>query len=348
LGAALQQAAALIPSSAYGPLGAASAAPSNPATAVAAPEGARPGSQVLRGGRIQIAQQGELVDIHDRTNATVHQRIAGMCDFRDRARKLLAAQMQNDGDDVSDNELADLRRGLNGNCDWLVARHGCLTSRANALAFRRDPDYPLLLSLEHNDEEEEAATKADIFHRRTVGRVVEPVRAAEPDEAVAYSTQWRGRVDLAYMAELLQADAHAVARDLEDRGLIYRNPETGNPETADAYLSGSVKRKLHAALAAGDAYESNVRALELVIPDAGSGRDGRCGIRATSARRNGSCVSSSGTWPDCGGTGRSLSGILCARHCMTTRSMYAKQDESEERGHGRQVGRIAEDPQGTA
>jgi N12 class adenine-specific DNA methylase len=69
------------------------------------------------------------------------------------------------------------------------------------------------------------------------------------------------------MAELLQAEAHAVARDLEDRGLIYRNPETGDHETADAYLSGNVKRKLHAALAAGAAYESNVRALERVIPE---------------------------------------------------------------------------------
>jgi hypothetical protein len=240
------------------PLPVASAAPSAPATTVAAPEGARPGSHVLHGGRIHIAQQGELVDVHDRTNATVRQRIAGMCDIRDRARKLLAAQL----DDVSDNALADLRRGLNGSYDRFVARHGCLTSRANALAFRRDPDYPLLLSLEHYDEEEEAATKADIFHRRTVSRVVEPVRAAEPDEALAHSTQWRGRVDLAYMAELLQADVHAVARDLEDRGLIYRNPETGDHETADAYLSGNVKRKLHAALAAGAAYESNVRALE--------------------------------------------------------------------------------------
>lgn len=263
LGAALQQAAGLIPSGVYVPLPVASAAPRAPTTTVAAPEGARPGSHVLHGGRIHIAQQGELVDIHDRTNATVRQRIAGMCDIRDRARKLLAAQL----DDVSDNALADLRRGLNGSYDRFVARHGCLTGRANALAFRREPDYPLLLSLEHYDEEEEAATKADIFHRRTVSRVVEPVRAAEPDEALAHSTQWRGRVDLAYMAELLQADAHAVARDLEDRGLIYRNHETGDHETADAYLSGNVKRKLHAALAAGAAYESNVRALERVIPE---------------------------------------------------------------------------------
>ena len=31
---------------------------------------------------------------------------------------------------------------------------------------------------------------------------------------------------------------------------------------------------------------------------------------------------------------RSLSGILCVRHSMTTRSIYAKQDEGREGGHG--------------
>ena len=41
--------------------------------------------------------------------------------------------------------------------------------------------------------------------------------------------------------------------------------------------------------------------------------------------------------------GESLSGILCARHSMTTRSMYAKQDEDEERGDCRAVGGAAAD-----
>jgi N12 class adenine-specific DNA methylase len=262
LEAALQQAIDLIPSGIYTPLPALSAASNLSVTTVIAPEGARPGSFVLHGGRIHVARHGELVDVHDRTNTTVRQRIAGMCDIRDRARKLLAAQL----DDVSDGALTDLRRGLNGSYDRFVAKHGCLTSRANALAFRRDPDYPLLLSLEHYDEEEEAATKADIFHRRTVSRIVEPTRAAEPDEALAHSTQWRGRVDLDYIAELLQADPIAVASELEGRGLIYRNPDTGEHETADAYLSGNVKQKLHAALAGGAEFEANVRALEKVIP----------------------------------------------------------------------------------
>jgi hypothetical protein len=45
--------------------------------------------------------------------------------------------------------------------------------------------------------------------------------------------------------------------------------------------------------------------------------------------------------------GESLSGILCARHSMTRRSMYAEQDEDEECGDSRSDGGAAVDPEGT-
>jgi len=44
--------------------------------------------------------------------------------------------------------------------------------------------------------------------------------------------------------------------------------------------------------------------------------------------------------------GTSLSGILCARHSMTTRSIYAKQDEDEECRYSGQVGGTAVDSEG--
>ena len=44
--------------------------------------------------------------------------------------------------------------------------------------------------------------------------------------------------------------------------------------------------------------------------------------------------------------GPSLSGILCARHSMTNRSMYAYQQEDDEGGDGRSGG-DAVDPEGT-
>jgi N12 class adenine-specific DNA methylase len=55
-----------------------------------------------------------------------------------------------------------------------------VTSRANALAFRRDPDYPLLLSLEHYDEESDSARKAALFTQRTLRRVTAPTAVTEP------------------------------------------------------------------------------------------------------------------------------------------------------------------------
>ena len=125
-----------------------------------------------------------------------------MCEIRDCTRDLLKAQLE----DGPDRTRASLRRRLNDLYDRFVAKFGCLSSRANALAFRRDPDYPLLLSLEHYDDEREAAHKAAIFERRTVAPVKEPESADTPEEALALCMQWRGKVDVVYISKLLQGD----------------------------------------------------------------------------------------------------------------------------------------------
>ncbi len=260
---ALLNAQALVPKDVYTTL------PDSPAPAPAtreplsAPAGARPGSFVVHEGRIGVVEGEHVTDMHDRLNATARQRIAGMVDIRDRARTLLSAQLGSE----SDAELGELRRKLNQSYDWFVNKHGYLTCRANALAFRRDPDYPLLLSLEHYDEEEESATKAAIFSRRTVSPVREATSAEHPDEALALSMQWKGRVDPDYMARLLRSTSCDVLADLKARGMIYLNPEGNRWEPADEYLSGNVKRKLTVALAAGEAWQANVAALEKVIPE---------------------------------------------------------------------------------
>jgi N12 class adenine-specific DNA methylase len=231
--------------------------------AVSAPAGARPGSFVVHDGRIGIVEGDHIVDVHDRLNVTVRLRIAGMVDIRDRARALLSAQLGT----TSDLDLGELRRRLNQSYDRFVTRQGYLSCRANALAFRRDPGYPLLLSLEHYDEEEELDTKAAIFSKRTVSPVREATQAEHPDEALALSMQWKGRVDPDYIGQLLRATPAEALQDLTARGMVYLNPESDRYEPADEYLSGNVKRKLTAALAAGDAYRANVAALETVIPE---------------------------------------------------------------------------------
>ena len=259
---ALRDASARVPTGAYRAASAASTQATKPERQKA-PNGSRPGAFVMHDGRICVSQGDELADVHDGISGAGRRRIAGMCEIRDGARALLAAQL----DDTNEQRLASMRRVLNTSYDRFVAKHGCLSSRANALAFRRDPDYPLLLSLEHYDEEEETAEKADIFRRRTVARIEEPRSAEGPDEALALCMQWKGRVDPDYMARLLGSDAETVVTDLLDRGLIYQDPTCEQFETADAYLSGDVKKKLKAAAAAGTLFQRNVVALEKVIPE---------------------------------------------------------------------------------
>ena len=204
-----------------------------------------------------------MVDIHDPLNATQRARIGGLCAIRDCARAVLEAQIT----EAADVELGQLRGTLNGAYDRFVAKYGCLSTRANALAFRRDPDYPLLLSLEHYDEESDSATKAALFTKRTLSRVTEPTSAAEPEAALAASIQWRGRVDPAYMAVLLSAPEQAVLDALAEGGQIFLDPACNGWKTADEYLSGNVKGKFKQAIASGTAFQRNIEALEKVQPE---------------------------------------------------------------------------------
>jgi N12 class adenine-specific DNA methylase len=80
----------------------------------------------------------------------------------------------------------------------------------------------------------------------------------------------RGTLDFARMAELLGPGTtpESVRDSLVAEGLVFENPEAGF-ETADAYLSGNVKRKLAVAEQAALAearFGRNVDALRAVIP----------------------------------------------------------------------------------
>lgn len=257
---ALPERVALLPMGVYRPAAANKRAER---TAVPSHSGARPGSYRLHHGRVHRVDGSEMVDVHDQITGTQRARIVGLSAIRDQARALLDAQLR----DASDNQIAYLRTMLNGNYDRYVARHGCLSTRANALAFRRDPDYPLLLSLEHYDKESDRATKAALFTRRTLARVVEPTVAGEPTEALAASMQWRGRVEPAYMARLLSAPEQAVLDALAEAGQVFLDPADQQWKTADDYLSGNVKEKLKQAVLSGSACSRNIEALERVQPE---------------------------------------------------------------------------------
>ena len=258
---ALAERVALLPSGIYQPAAPRVLAPVR--AAVPAEAGARPGSFRLHQGRVHRVEDGALVDVHDGLNATQRARTAGLCAIRDHARALLDAQLAQDGVEG----LGHLRAMLGGSYDAYVRRYGCLSTRANALAFRRDPDYPLLLSLEHYDEESDTARKAALFAQRTLRRVSAPASVGEPAEALATSVQWRGRVEPAYMAQLLSAPEHEVLAALSEAGQIFLDPTDEAWKTADEYLSGDVKEKLKQAELSGEGYRRNIEALQRVQPE---------------------------------------------------------------------------------
>lgn len=260
LESALRERVALLPAGIYRP--AKAAGPTLHAVIPAEP-GARPGAFRVHQGRLHRIEGASMVDFHEQFNATQRARIVGMCAIRDHARALLDAQLAEDGDE----KLRPLRSMLNGTYDSFVAKFGCLSARANALAFRRDPDYPLLLSLEHYDEETATAQKAALFTRRTLKRITAPTSTDEPTAALAASMQWRGFVDLPYMAQLLSASEDEVRTALVEGGHIFHDPTDGRWKTADEYLSGNVRVKLGEARMAGEAYQRNANALERVQPE---------------------------------------------------------------------------------
>lgn len=261
--AELQTAVYKLPEAVYSAKEKRKASGTNEVVRIPAPEYVKPGAFVIENGRIMQSEGATLIDIHDGLSNTARARISGLIEIRNAARRLLAAQVNTDDDSM----LKVYQVALNASYDLFVSRHGCISSRANALAFRNDPDYPLLLSLELYDEETESAKKADIFTKRTVSMPKVPKKAETSEEGLAISLQQHGCVNLELIAKLVSKSVLGVTEELSKKGQIFRNPETDEWETANEYLAGHVRSKLEIARQAGPEFALNVKALEEVQPE---------------------------------------------------------------------------------
>lgn len=212
-------------------------------------------------------------------NKSAEERIRGMIVIRDTLRQLMASEASEASTDA---ELNWQRKKLNQQYDRFVAKHGFLSAQPNRLAMSEDPEYPLLFALENNYDRgvsaevakksgisarKPSAEKAAIFTKRVLQprRVVTQVETSK--DALVVSMNERGKVDLPLMMRLTgKADTDIIT---ELHGLIFRNPETSDWETADKYLSGNVKAKLEAAIEANfddPSYQVNIEALQQVQP----------------------------------------------------------------------------------
>ena len=136
----------------------------------------------------------------------------------------------------------------------------------NLAPFRDDPDCWLVASIEDYDLDTDTAKPGPIFSARVIAPPAPPVITSAAD-ALAVVLNERGRVDPDHIAELLHRDVDDVLVELGTA--IFCDPVDGAWQTADAYLSGPVRRKLEVATAAtalDPVFERNVRALEAVQP----------------------------------------------------------------------------------
>ena len=197
-------------------------------------------------------------------------RIKGMCELRDCVRTLIDYQLN----EYSDFEIREQQARLNTLYDDFSKKYGLINSTANERAFRDDNAYHLLSSLEILDEDGKLQRKADMFTKRTIKQRTQVTSVDTASEALAVSIGEKAGIDMPFMQQLTGKTEEQLYNDL--KGVIFLNPmhneeNSSIPKylTADEYLSGNVREKLHIAnmkAVSHPEYAVNVEALTAVQP----------------------------------------------------------------------------------
>lgn len=193
--------------------------------------------------------------------------------LKEQTRKVLDSMLAN----CSDEELQLEQNRLNILYDDFVKKHSYLHKRGFNQTISYDAEYNLLLSIEEWDDKKQIGTKGKIFTERTIKRYEPITHTDDCQEALSVVMSEYGRVDLKEIEKLTDKDLGTILEELDS--IIYRNPdieltqERDNLyfgwETAEKYLSGNVKKKLHFAKEVAsekEIYKKNVEALEEVQP----------------------------------------------------------------------------------
>ena len=227
-------------------------------------------SFTVSNGEIYYRENSRMV--RPQLSAPAKARVKAMVELRDCVHHLIDLQLQ----DGTDGEIQAAQQQLNALYDAFTPNFGLVNDKANRLAFSDDASYYLLCALEVLDQDGKLERKADLFTKRTIRPQRQVTSVDTPSEALAVSLGERGRVDLAFMAELLGTPGEYTRITRELSGIIFCDPleaREDNPaagwHTADDYLSGNVREKLRQAKQAAQqnpAYAINVKALTAAQP----------------------------------------------------------------------------------
>ena len=233
--------------------------------------------------RTTYANEAEVPD-GMRLGKAGYERLQGLVELRDLLKKQLVLETE----DAKASVMEGNRKKLADAYARFVAAHGPVNRSTNMALAMTMPDGGLVTALEVGYQPErtkaqaarsglevqaEKATAAPILRERVVPKYEPPTKAATAADALAISLAERGRVDIERIAALRGVSPEAAVSELQsgEKPLVFSDPESETWETADAYLSGMVRRKLNAArdAAARDPrFEVNVKALEAVQPEA--------------------------------------------------------------------------------
>ena len=208
------------------------------------------------------------VMLRQELSPTAKARTLGLIQLGELVRAVIQAQL----DGCSDEALLALQEQLNGRYDEFEKRFGRVNSRENRSAFSNDSTYYLICSLE-DYEQGKFVGKSALFTKRTIRQTERVVHCDVPREALAVSLNEKGRVDVPFMARLLDMSETEVTEALA--GQIYVLPETLERETPtyvseSEYLSGNIRQKLEAAKNWVEQFptlSANITALEKAMPE---------------------------------------------------------------------------------
>lgn len=227
--------------------------------------------------RTTFASEADVPDSL-RLGKTSYARLTDLVKLRD----LLKRQLVLETSDAAKGVMEGNRKALAAAYDAFVAEHGPVNRPVNLRLAMTMPDGGLTAAVEVGyqparsaaqaarsglEVQDEKATPAPILRGRVVPKYEPASKASTPSDALAITLAETGRVNIDRIADLLSITPEEAASQLQAGSdpLVFQDPETQQWETADAYLSGMVKRKLEAAKAAGMAV--NVEALERIIPE---------------------------------------------------------------------------------
>lgn len=170
-------------------------------------------------------------------------RVLAISQLRNQAKNLINAER----DPSQSESLQAKREELNTLYDNYVFTYGPLHKSPNLISL--DKDEPLLLSLEKVVDRDGARSyeKADIFTMQVNGVVAELAAPSNLADAIIYSLNATGRLDLELMSSVMGTTPEMVAEQGIREKLIYFEVNDGGqvvPVTKDVFESGNIYQKI--------------------------------------------------------------------------------------------------------